>query len=246
MKINNIKALDYRVQGSSLILLLADTSLEEITCIDTALLKVETDNGEPVEILMGYRLVRVTYEAADGTFTAVLELGVEDTTDKTLKNLAAHLKEIDAAQKAVAGPMAAAVCAFAATATEIPNPMALEMVSLFPTWEDVLGSKVELPAGRIITLAGQLYRVAQPVIPQAHEPPDMDGMLAIYRPIDEGHDGTLEDPIPWILGMDCVAGAYYSHKGAVYQVADGGSMIPCTWPPDTDGMWQWVKIKEEV
>lgn len=246
MKINGIAALDCQVQGSGLVLLLADTSLEEITSIDAALLKVETDDGEPVEVLMGYRLVRVTYEATDGTFTAVLELGVEDTTDKAMKSLAAQLREVDAAQKVIAGPMAAAVCAFAATATEIPNPMALEMVGLFPTWEDVLASKVELPAGRIIDLSGQLYRVAQPVIPQAHEPPNMDGMLAVYRPIDEGHAGTLEDPIPWIRGMDCVAGGYYSYKGTIYQVADGGSMIPCTWPPDTDGMWQWIKIKEEV
>ena len=245
MKINNIKALDYQVQGASLLLFLAETSLEAITSMDTALLNVETDDGDPVEILMGYRLVRVTYEAADGTFSAVLELGVEDTTDKALKSLAAQLKEVDAAQKVVAGPMTAAVCAFAITATEIPDALALEMTNFFLTWEDVLAAKVELPAGRIISLGGQLYRVAQPVTPQAHQPPDMDGMLAIYRPIDEGHAGTAEDPIPWVYGMDCMARNYYSYNGAIYLVADGGNMIPCTWPPDTAGMWQWEKITNE-
>ena len=53
MKINNIKALDYQVQGASLLLFLAETSLEAITSMDTALLNVETDDGDPVEILMG-------------------------------------------------------------------------------------------------------------------------------------------------------------------------------------------------
>lgn len=246
MKINNIKALDYQVQGNGLVLILAETNLEQITGINTALLQVETDDGAMVEALAGYRLVRVTYEAADGTFTAFLEMGVEDTTAKALSAMTDKLEEIDAAQKMAYGPAMAAVCAFAMVATEIPDALALEMTTLFPTWEEVLEAKQKLMPGRIITQDGQPYRVAQEVTPQADQAPHDEGMLAIYRPIDEGHDGTLADPIPWLHGMDCVAGNHYSYNGAVYQVAEGGSMIPCTWPPDTDGVWQWVKIKEEV
>lgn len=244
MRINNLKALDYQTQGAGLVLFLTGTTLEEITSMDASMLKVETDDGAPVENLIGYRLVRVTYEPADGTFTAYLELGVEDTAGKALKAVAAQLEKIDAAQKEVNGPMVAAACAFAATATEIPDAMALEMTTLFPTWEEVLEAGRELTPGRIITQDGQPYRVAQKVTPQAHQAPNMDGMLAIYRPIDEGHAGTLEDPIPWVYGMDCLAGTYYSYNGAIYKVANGGNMIPCTWPPDTAGMWQWEKIKE--
>lgn len=246
MKINNIKALDYQLQGSSLILFLTETSLEEITSMDASLLKVETDDGSPVETLIGYRLVRVSYETADGTFAATLELGVEDTAGKALKAVAAQLEEIGATQKMVNGPMAAAACAFAATATEIPDAMALEMTSLFPTWEEILQAGQKLAFGRIINQDGQLYRVVQQeVTPQENQAPNTEGMLAVYRPIDEGHAGTLEDPIPWVYGMDCVAGDHYSYDGAIYLVADGGSMIPCTWPPDTAGMWQWVKITND-
>ena len=25
-------------------------------------------------------------------------------------------------------------------------------------------------------------------------------------------------------------------------VAEGRDMIPCTWPPDTPDMWQWVEV----
>lgn len=73
-----------------------------------------------------------------------------------------------------------------------------------------------------------LYRVVQSggVIPQEHQPPHGEGMLAVYRPIDEGHAGTLEDPIPWVYGMDCHAGTYFSYNGHIYLVAEGGRHDP--------------------
>ena len=137
-----------------------------------------------------------------------------------------------------------AAMAFAATATTIPDTQALEMPDLFPAWETVLAEGKELAAERVISKDGQLYRVVQPVTPQEHQPPDGEGMLAIYRPINPEHAGTADDPIPWVYGMDCHAGKYYSYEGAVYMVAEGGDMIPCTWPPDS-GIWQWVKVDGE-
>lgn len=244
MKVNNIKALDYQHQGNTLVLAFANTSLEEIKDMDTTLLKVETDEGDMVEAFAGFHLLRVTYEAAEDTFIAVLEKGL-DTTSKALAAVTEELKRLDTAQQIVNGPVVAAVCAFAATSTEIPDSTALEMVSLFPTWDDVLQAGKKLPKGRIIVQDGQPYRVEQDgVTPQDHQPPNGEGMLATYRPIDQTHAGTLEDPIPWINGMDCHAGQFFSYNGAIFRVEDGGDMTPCTWPPDTDGMWQWVKIKE--
>lgn len=136
----------------------------------------------------------------------------------------------------------------AAVSTELSDSLALDMADLapgcFPTWENVLQDGTELAQGRIIEKDGQLYRVVQTVTPQAHQEPGGEGMLAVYRPIDREHAGTPEDPIPWVYGMDCLAGLYYSYEGAVYRVADGGDMIPCVWAPDTPGLWQWVKIEE--
>ena len=101
----------------------------------------------------------------------------------------------------------------------------------------------ELPEGRVLNDGGQLYRVVQAVTPQAHQAPHDEGMLAVYRPIDREHAGTADDPIPWVYGMDCHAGKCYRYNGKVYQVAEGGDMIPCTWPPDTPGMWQWEEVQ---
>lgn len=91
MKINNIKALDYQIQGNGLALILAETDLEEILSTDMALLQVETDEGELVEALAGYRLAKVTYDIASDSFTAMLEQGAADTTAAALAAVTAEL-----------------------------------------------------------------------------------------------------------------------------------------------------------
>lgn len=51
--------------------------------------------------------------------------------------------------------------------------------------------------------------------------------MAVYRPIDTAHKGTMEDPIPWVYGMDCASGLYYSYNAAVYLCK--ADMKPCVW-----------------
>ena len=55
--------------------------------------------------------------------------------------------------------------------------------------------------------------------------------------------GTIEDPIPWVSGMNCFADFYYTYNDKLYKVAAGGSMMPCTQAPDS-GIWQWELIEE--
>ena len=101
MKANNIKALDYQAQGNQLVLTLSETSLEQITGMDTALLRITTDDGDLVEAFSGYRVARVTYEAADGTFRAVLEQGAGDTTAAALAALTEALAAAEGQNKAL-------------------------------------------------------------------------------------------------------------------------------------------------
>lgn len=244
MKINGIKALDYQEKGDQLVITMEGTSIEEITGMNTAMLLVTTDDGDRVECFVGYQVTRVVYEAATGAYMVVLAQQVDDATGKALTAITEQMERLEAGQQVVSGPVVAAVCTFAAISTEIPDASALEMATLFPAWEDVLQKGAELAKGRIISDDGQLYRVEQAVTPQTHQTPHDDGMLAIYRPIDKAHAGTLDDPIPWVYGMDCLSGTYYSYNGAIYRVADGGNMTPCTWQPDTAGMWQWETIQE--
>lgn len=145
-----------------------------------------------------------------------------------------------AAEERLTGQMQAAVKLYVQKATDIPDEQALEMPDLFYTWDEVLEAGELLEANTILNLDGQLYRVVQAVTPQAHQRPDSEGMLAIYRPIDETHAGTEDDPIPFVYGMDTEQGKYYSYNGKLYLC--NLTMAPCVWPPDTAGLWQWTEV----
>ena len=140
------------------------------------------------------------------------------------------------------GQMQAAVKLYVQKATDIPDEQALEMPDLFRTWDEALAAGEELGANTVLNLDGQLYRVVQAVTPQEHQRPDGEGMLAIYRPIDQTHAGTQEDPIPFVYGMDTEQGKYYSSGGKTYLC--NLTMTPCVWAPGTPGLWQWTEVTE--
>lgn len=193
-----------------------------------------------------YNLCQSNY-FADGLYTIDgihrYKLDGGKAVARTAEEIEADRAAISSARPSRTSQMEAAVMTFAAASVNIEDSVALKMPDLFPPWEDVLAAGKELPAGRILQDGTQLYRVEQDVTPQEGQPPHGDGMLAVYRPIDQQHAGTAEDPIPWVLGMDCIAGKHYSYKGKVYRVAVGGTMKPCVWPPDTPGMWQWEVVE---
>ena len=133
--------------------------------------------------------------------------------------------------------------AMAATATNIPDTVARSIPDLLSPWEELLAAGQPIQPGVCLVHEGQVYRMVQPspVMPRAHQPPRGDGMLAVYRPIDREHAGTLADPIPWVYGMDCYNGKYYSYEGKIYIAKM--DMKPCVWTPGssgTDTVWEEV------
>ena len=91
MKINNITALDYKAQGPSLELELTGTTLEAITGMDTALLTVQTDDGDLVEAFAGFTLRSVTFDLVSGIFRAELVQMAQDTTAAALESMGREL-----------------------------------------------------------------------------------------------------------------------------------------------------------
>lgn len=85
-----------------------------------------------------------------------------------------------------------------------------------------------------------LYRIVSAHTAQAHYPPDAVGVLALYRPIVQGHTGTSDDPIPYVYGMDVTAGLHYSYNGEVWTASR--NMAPCVWPPAEGNEW----VREEA
>lgn len=114
---------------------------------------------------------------------------------------------------------------------------ALALAPVCPEW----ASGTHYEAGEIVNHEGQAYRVVQAVDSLEHQPPSAEGMLAIYRPLVQGHAGTLKDPIPWVSGMDVDEGKYYSFSGKTYLAK--ADMKPCVWAPGTAGLWQWELVE---
>lgn len=90
MRVNHIKALDYQIRGNDLILTLAETTLEAILGMEAELLRIQTDEGDPVEAFAGFRLARVNYDPRENTFTAVFDREKKTNTATALDALAAE------------------------------------------------------------------------------------------------------------------------------------------------------------
>lgn len=175
-------------------------------------------------------------EALEGAESVILE-----ETDAGAEIQAAG--ESAANNAKLSGQLSAAAKLYVQAATDVSDETALEMPDLFKTWEEVLEAGKTVAENSIINDGGTLYRVVAEggVLPQEHQPPHGEGMLAVYRPIDTAHTGTLEDPIPWVYGMDCTEGLYYSYNATVYLCK--ANMTPCVWAPGTAGLWQWEAVE---
>lgn len=175
-------------------------------------------------------------EALEGAESVILE-----ETDAGAEIQAAG--ESAANNAKLSGQLSAAAKLYVQAATDVPDETALEMPDLFKTWEEVLEAGKTVAENSIINDGGTLYRVVAEggVLAKEHQPPHGEGMLAVYRPIDTAHTGTLEDPIPWVYGMDCTEGLYYSYNATVYLCK--ANMTPCVWAPGTAGLWQWEAVE---
>lgn len=175
-------------------------------------------------------------EAMEGAESVILEAADAGAEIQAAGESAANNAKLS-------GQLSAAAKLYVQAATDVPDETALEMPDLFKTWEEVLAAGQNVAQNAIINDGGTLYRVvaAGGVLPQEHQPPHGEGMLAVYRPIDTAHAGTLEDPIPWMYGMDCTEGLYYSHNATVYLCK--ANMTPCVWAPGTAGLWQWEAVE---
>lgn len=114
---------------------------------------------------------------------------------------------------------------------------------LFPVW----APGETYAKGNRLVHEGIVYEVQQPVTAQAHQPPGSTGMLAIYLPISVDPetgvepDGSRDNPYAYLPGMNVYNGKYYTFEGKLYLAK--ADLIPCVWPPNTPGLWQWEEVK---
>ena len=100
-----------------------------------------------------------------------------------------------------------------ANAVERSDLDALAVKDIYPAWESLIGQTVNVDFK--LTYDGKLYKVIQSHTIQADWIPG-NGTESLYTVIDEGHAGTLDDPIPYGGNMELTEGLYYSQDGIVY------------------------------
>ena len=88
---------------------------------------------------------------------------------------------------------------------------ALSVKTLYPAWEP----GKDYPVGYKVTYQGDLYKVIQAHTSQKTWAPGT-ATAALYARIDETHDGSKYDPIPYNGNMALTAGLYYTQGGVTY------------------------------
>ena len=109
----------------------------------------------------------------------------------------------------------------------IPDQEALDCISIFPEWESYIGKS--MPEGVRTQYEGKLYKSRQEIpTVLANQPPGIE-TAALYVVIDQEHEGTLEDPIPYDQMMEVSNGKYYLEDGIIYKcIRDSGQPLYAT------------------
>ena len=125
---------------------------------------------------------------------------------------------------------------FAAVLAEKTDAEIVRLKTLLPEWE----AGKTYTAGSLFACNGQAYRAVVNVTAQAHQSPDSEGMLAVYRPVGYVDVDDPNADIPYIYGMDVANGSRYSYNGQTWLAK--ADMAPCVWAPGTEGLWQWERV----
>ena len=98
------------------------------------------------------------------------------------------------------------------------NQTALRMPRYYPTFPELVG-KTDKKGTKFRATDSEdadLYTVIQPELTiQEHYPPGT-GTESLYTRIDEQHDGTKYDPIPYDGNMALQSGKYYTQNNILY------------------------------
>lgn len=94
----------------------------------------------------------------------------------------------------------------------VDDQTALRMVAFYPDW----AAGTAYAVGDRLVYNGDLYKVLQAHTSQETWLPGT-GTESLYTRIDEQHDGTNYDPIPYNGNMALQNGKYYTQSGVLYK-----------------------------
>lgn len=100
---------------------------------------------------------------------------------------------------------------------EVDDQTALRMIAFYPEWYELVAkSYTAEKVGFKFVRSGKLYKTRQEKHTFSSAWVPGEGTESIYERIDEVHDGTKYDPIPYDGNMALVAGKYYIQDYVIY------------------------------
>lgn len=103
----------------------------------------------------------------------------------------------------------------------VDDATAYRMREFYPEWAEGQSYTV----GHKLLYGGSLYKVIQAHTSQAGWKPGV-GTESLFTRIDETHDGTKYDPIPYNGNMELLSGKYYTQSGITYHCTrDTGTAV---------------------
>ena len=100
----------------------------------------------------------------------------------------------------------------------VDDATALRMIAFYPGWESGKAYTADngYPVGYKVVHNGKLYKLRTEHTSQDNWTPGATGTESLWTRIDETHDGTKYDPIPYSGNMALENGRYYTQDGALY------------------------------
>lgn len=100
---------------------------------------------------------------------------------------------------------------------EVDDQTALRMISFYPEWSDLAAKSFTAEkVGFKFVHAEKLYKTRQEKHTFSSAWVPGEGTESIYERIDEVHDGSKYDPIPYDGNMTLYSGKYYTQDGVKY------------------------------
>ena len=99
----------------------------------------------------------------------------------------------------------------------VDDQTALRMMDFYPTFDTLCAKAYKAEkAGYKFTYGGKLWKTIQPGYTFVSHYAPGTGMESLYERIDEEHDGSEFDPIPYDGNMALENGKYYTKDGVTY------------------------------
>lgn len=129
---------------------------------------------------------------------------IELNSVEDLEQITSNIEEIDKAKNAIK---------YSINSLELSNNDTIKYKDYLPDWNDYINKS--MPKDFKFRYNNQAYKTLQNInIVLSNQTPDI--VYALYAIINEEHEGTLEDPIPYVQQMAIERGKYYIQYDVVY------------------------------